>query len=360
MSEQFKSPLEEIIYLRRYLHINPELSFQEFNTQKFILNYVKDFKCEINVIKTGIMLYFDLKKEKIIGLRSEMDALPILEKTNVSYISKNKGVMHACGHDAHMALLLLVSKYINENYDKLNNNYLIVFQPSEEVSGGSKLIINSLFFNNHLPKYMISLHVYPTLKRNQIYYKSGSFLPMCTEIDIIVHGKSTHVSNLKNGIDANKIGVYIMKDLYNYFEKIPQTKFLIGVIEGGKQRNIVSDNLKIKITLRNFNYNQYLKQKKKIIDLVNKYNQDIDIKFNDEIIPLNNNVELIKLVKNKYKIYLTNKKMIGDDFSLYQTKCKIGYFLLGIKSSFLHENDFFINEEELIKGYDFLINILNI
>ena len=360
MSKQFKSSLEEIIYLRRYFHANPELSFQEYNTQKFILNYIKDFKCEINIIKTGIMLYFDLKKDKIIGLRSEMDALPIIEKTNVNYISKNKGIMHACGHDGHMAILLLVCKYINDNFDKLNNNYLIVFQPSEEISGGSKLIIDSLFFNKHLPKYMIALHVYPTLKRNQIYYKSGSFLPMCTEIDIVVHGKSTHGNNLDNGTDANKIGVNIMKDLYNYFEKETQTKFLIGVIEGGKQRNIVSDNLKIKITLRNFNYNKYLKQKNKIINLINQYKQNITINFNDEIIPLNNDDELIKIIKNKYKMYLTNKKMIGDDFSLYQTKCKIGYFLLGIKSSFLHENDFSIDEKELLKGYDFLINILNI
>ena len=186
--------------------------------------------------------------------------------------------------------------------------------------------------------------------------------------------KTSAYQSLSNGLTSLKIKVQDENNfsaIYDFSSSIVTMNFSLINEENTLLNNYLSKNsigkptvesdiLKIKITLRNFNYNKYLKQKNKIINLINQYKQNITINFNDEIIPVNNDDELIKIIKNKYKMYLTNKKMIGDDFSLYQTKCKIGYFLLGIKSSFLHENDFSIDEKELLKGYDFLINILNI
>lgn len=366
MPEQSLITLEEVKSLRRHFHRYPELSFQEYKTQEFIYSYCKNLSCQIEKIKTGIMLYFGLNKLSTIAFRAEMDALPIKEKANVEYTSNNEGVMHACGHDGHMAMLLLLAKFIHSHQEQLHNNYLLIFQPSEEVYGGSNLIIESEFFNKHLPKYIFSLHVFPTLKEGLIFYHEGPFLAMCCEIDIFIQGKAAHIYSLSEGIDANRIANLLMNKLYDYFDKLNQdnTRFLIGKINGGTQRNIVSESCSLHITLRNFNQKDYLKQKKEIMEMITQteksFNCQIKINFNDDFAPVINDKRLIELVKKHYDIKLTSRKIIGDDFAQYHTKCLTGYFLLGINSSFLHSANFSFDEKVLLNGLNFYQSILNI
>lgn len=363
---QEQSITQEITYLRRHFHQNPELSGEEYLTQEFIISYCKDFSCIIEKVKTGVLLYFDLNKEKIIGFRAEMDALPIEEKNNISFASLKDGVMHACGHDGHMAILLLVVKYINSYKNQLKNNYLLIFQPSEEKYGGSKSIAESEFYLLHKPTYLIALHVFPTLEEGKIFSKANAFLAMCCEIDIHIMGRSTHVYNIENGIDSIRIGNELIHKLYAYFDKIDKknTRFLIGKVQGGKQRNIVSDDFQINITLRNFNKDNYMQQRKHIEEIIDnikkKYQCQIDIGFNDDFDPVINDAELLTLVQRKYQIFKTEPKIIGDDFSQYQRTTKTGYFLLGIDSDFLHECTFNFNEKVLLNGYRFFVSLLNI
>lgn len=366
MSEQSIITLEELKSLRRHFHRYPELSFQEYKTQEFIYSYCKNLSCQIEKIKTGIMLYFNLNKSSTIAFRAEMDALPIKEKVDVEYASINEGIMHACGHDGHMAILLLLAKFINFHQEQLDNNYLLIFQPSEEVYGGSKLIIESDFFNKHLPECIFSLHVFPTLKEGLIFYHEGPFLAMCCEIDIFIQGKAAHIYSLSEGIDANRIANYLMNKLYDYFDKLNQdnTRFLIGKINGGTQRNIVSESCSLHITLRNFAQEDYLIQKRDIIKIIvqaeDSFNCKIKINFNDDFAPVINDKKLIELVKKHYDIKLTSRKIIGDDFAQYHTKCLTGYFLLGINSSFLHSANFSFDEKVLLNGLNFYQSILNI
>lgn len=366
MSKQYQTSLDELIYIRRTLHINPELSFEEYNTQEYILNYIQEYNFEIKKINTGVLVYIDLGFEDIIAFRSEMDALPIKEKNNCVYKSINSN-MHACGHDGHMAILLLLSKYIYHNKDKLSHNYLLIFQSSEEKYGGALSIIKSDFFQKHLPKYIFALHVFPHLKKGKIYSRSGSFLAMCVEIDIIIKGKSTHIQNINEGIDSIKIASELSNQLYTYFDKLnkAKTRFLIGQIIGGKARNICSDEAMMKITLRNYYKKNYLDQRKFIINLaeyfINKYQCDINIIFNDDFDPVYNDGKLFKIITGKYQILNTTRKIIGDDFSQYQKVCPTNYSLLGTgNTSFLHEEDFDFDEKILLSGLDYFINLLNI
>lgn len=364
MQKQYKATLEELINIYRYLHQIPELSNQEYLTQKYILKYLEQFDFEVVTVNTGVMVYVDNNKKDIIAFRAEMDALPIEEKNDFEYKSKNNN-MHACGHDGHMAILLMLCKYIYSNKNKLRYNYLLIFQPSEEKYGGSKLITDSLFFKLHVPKYTFALHLYPGLSEGKIFCRNGAFLAMCCEIDIAIKGKSTHIQNSEQGIDAIKIGNELINELYLYFDRLDKnkTKFLIGKINGGKARNIVSNNLSILITLRNFNKEDYLRQKKYISSLIDEYKNKTEIRlhFNDDFDPVINDKDLLNKVKNIHPIYETSRKIIGDDFAKYHLYSKTNYYLLGIKSnSFLHESTFAFNEKVLLKGLEFFIKLINL
>lgn len=366
MQKEFKTTLEEIAFLRRKFHKNPELSFKEYKTQEIILEYLTKFNFDVFVIETGVIVYINLNKNSIIGFRAEMDALPINEDNDIEYKSLNN-CMHSCGHDGHLAILLMLCKYIYENSSKLNNNYLMVFQPAEEKYGGSTLITCCDFFRRHLPKYMIAIHLFPNLKAGDIFYCRGSFLAMCCEIDIFIQGKSTHIYDIDNGIDSIRIMNLLISRLYTFFDKLDKykTRFLIGKIDAGNARNIVSGSAKLQITLRNYYIDDYKIQKKTIESIIKKIEIEttsiINIRFNDDFAPVINDDEIINKVKNVYDIKLTDRKMIGDDFSKYNEYTKTAYFLLGIDSkSFLHTSTFDFNEKYLLTGLDFYVHLLNL
>ena len=347
---------DELKIIRRYLHQHPELSFQEYNTQKYIISFFDKMNCKIYKVKTGVLIYFDFHKKDIIAFRAEEDALNIEETNDINYKSLNKGISHACGHDGHMAILMMLGKYINSHY--LENNYLLIFQPSEEKNGGSRCIIESEFFKTHKIKYIFALHLYPTLKEGIIYSKSKEFLPMCVEIDIKIKSFFTHVGNRNYLYDCNYILSLIMKDLYQHFNK---KIFNIGYIQGGVARNIVCGETTLLITLRNYKYEDYLKQKEIIINILKKYSTvKINYRFNDDFLPVYNDEKLLKRIGKMYHVELTNKKTIGDDFSLYNLIGTTNYSLLGVKSAFLHQSDFDFNDDVLLVGLNYFISLLNI
>ena len=144
--EQYK---DEVIQLRRHFHKHPELGFQEYETSKFIQEYLKNLGLEPKVIaKTGVVALIEGKYPgKTILLRSDMDALAVLEENDVAYVSENKGVMHACGHDGHMAMLLVAAKILTEQRDAMHGTVKLVFQPNEEEDGASFLIKEGVLKN---------------------------------------------------------------------------------------------------------------------------------------------------------------------------------------------------------------------
>lgn len=348
-----------IIEIRRHLHMYPELSNKEFLTQNFIINYLKKLDCKIYTYKTSVIAYFDNQKKETFAFRCEEDGLPLLEDNDVTYASKNIGVMHGCGHDAHMAICLKLADYINENKNINKYNYALIFQPSEEVYGGSLLTLKNDFFKKHKINYLVALHLYPKFKRGVIFSNVGPFLSKCIEIDINIKGKNKHIAFNNFDQDVNQIGCKVVNDIYSYFSLKNNIRFTFGKIVSGNIRNITSSYFNAKGSLRLFDETKYKEYKKELLDMI-KNQRNIKILFNDQYQTINNNQELFYKINRVYKIRKAPKQYIGEDFFAYQKSIKTCYFLLGTgeKNKNLHQSNFSFDEDLLSVGLNFFIKIL--
>ena len=186
LSEEF---FDEIVSVRRHLHMNPELSFEEYETSKYIQSVLKkhDIPFTTGHVETGIIATIKGKNPytKEILLRADLDALPITEDNNVEYKSKNEGVMHACGHDFHSASLIGTALILNELKEDFNGTIKFVFQPGEEkLPGGAKLMIEDGLLNNK-PQACIAQHVYPDLQVGKVGFRPGLYMASADEIYIL-------------------------------------------------------------------------------------------------------------------------------------------------------------------------------
>ncbi|MBL0047975.1 MAG: amidohydrolase [Bacteroidetes bacterium] len=191
--------LHEVSLIRRHLHAHPELSFQEFETSAYVCEKLKEYGVEYTSgwVKTGIVALVKGKnpEKKVIALRSDLDALPIVEESKVPYCSTNVGVMHACGHDVHTACLLGVAKILNELKDEFEGTVKFIFQPGEEkLPGGASLMIREGVLENPQPSAILGQHVTPQLEHGQVGFRSGMYMASADELYLTVTGKGGHAA----------------------------------------------------------------------------------------------------------------------------------------------------------------------
>lgn len=346
------------IKYRKDLHKIPELGRCEFKTKEYLLNILKNLNAEIFLpTPTAVVAYFNANKNKTICFRADMDALQINEANNVEYKSIHPGFMHACGHDGHMAMLLDYATWASDNLDKLTSNVVCLFQPSEEDKAGALDIIQSNILDELEVEEIYGIHIWPTLKENELYTKYDALLASSSELNIEFYGKSVHAANFNQGIDALKIAAEFMLDFYNFCEKI-KTKHLIsfGKFESGKTRNIISDYTRIEATMRNFDDDTFILMKEELFNLKNKYQNKFGIKINIELNDLYKSVinsnELVNKYKNSLKLnLLADSFMQAEDFGCYTRKYKSMFMLLGASNKvMLHTNNFDFNMEILETG----------
>ena len=187
----------EVVANRRYLHTNPELSFQEYNTAKFVAQKLKDIGLtpQEGIANTGVVALIEGRNpsSKVIGLRADMDALPIFEKNDVPYKSQNEGVMHACGHDAHTSSLLGTAKILQQLRDEFEGTIKLVFQPAEEKApGGASIMIKEGVLENPAPNSMLGQHVAPNIPVGKIGFREGMYMASTDEIYMTIKGKGGH------------------------------------------------------------------------------------------------------------------------------------------------------------------------
>ena len=202
LAKQLKT---EIIAIREQIHANPELSFEEYNTSLLVENYLKDLGLNPQrIANTGVwaMINGNGKSHKTIALRADLDALPITEKGNHTYISKNEGVMHACGHDVHTACLLGAAKILVSIRDQMEGNIKLVFQPGEEkLPGGASLLIKEGILENPKVDAIIGQHVMPFINTGNVGFKKGLYMASTDELYITIHGKGGHGAMPYLGVD---------------------------------------------------------------------------------------------------------------------------------------------------------------
>jgi hippurate hydrolase len=248
----------ELIHVRRHLHANPELSYQEFKTAE----YVKTKLTELGIpfeskATTGVLGIIKGKNpdSRVFALRADMDALPILEENDVPYQSLNKGVMHACGHDVHTTILLGAARILNELKDEWEGTIKLIFQPGEEKNpGGASYMIKDGVLDNPKPQGIVGLHVHPGLNIGQLSFKKGRVMASADEIYITISSKGGHAAAPHLTADTVLIASHLIVSLQQIISRNnnPTSPSVLSIcsIQGGHTTNVIPSEVKLMGTFR--------------------------------------------------------------------------------------------------------------
>ncbi len=364
----------EIVDIRRHLHQHPELSFEEFETSKYIKKILDSWgiKYTDGYVKTGILAVIEGQnpQKKCIALRADFDALPINEENNVPYASVNKGVMHACGHDAHTSSLLGAIKILNYLKSKWEGTIKFIIQPAEEkIPGGAKQMIAAGVLDSPNVKNIFAQHVYPELEIGKVGFKSGMYMASADEIYISIKGKGGHAALPLKHNNPILGAAQIISTLDAHFistEKMPCV-FAIGFIEGHGATNVIPEIVKLKGTFRAMNEEFRTQSHKEMLDISarisSKYNLTIDFNIKKGYPFLENNVPLTNRTSQIAKEYLGENnvielptRMTAEDFSYFTLERPSCFYRLGVKNEQkgiahgLHTSRFNIDENALRIG----------
>ncbi len=287
MEASIKSVDTKVVNWRRDFHQNPELSNREVRTAKIVAEHLKKLglETETGIAKTGVVALLRTGKPgPTIALRADMDALPVAERTDVPFRSTAKanyrgeevGVMHACGHDSHTAVLMGVAEVLVKSRDSLRGNVLFVFQPAEEGAppgevGGASEMLKAGIFEKYRPEVAFGLHAWASLNTGIIGYRSGPFMAGSQQWRAVVTGKQTHGSRPWQGTDPIVVAAQIVNALQTVVSRqvdITQNPAVVsvGIIEGGVRNNIIPDTVELIGTVRTFE----AKQKQQIHDAMKR------------------------------------------------------------------------------------------
>ena len=351
---------EKIKGYREHLHANPELSFQEFNTMNFVSEQLTKIGIphEKNVAGTGVVgiirgTHHSLA-QSCIGLRADLDALPILEANNVPYRSNVDGVMHACGHDVHTSILLGAAELLFELKNELPHPVKLIFQPGEEMHpGGASLMIEAGVLENPKVSRMYGLHVFPELPAGQVGLKEGLYMASSDEIHLQIQGVGGHGALPEKCINPLMMGAeFVLKAQELIIEKasddIP-TVLSFGRFEALGSTNVIPSSAEIKGTFRTMNEewraeaHQLLEKLAESISL--KYNGKANLKISKGYPFLVNSIELTQNLNATFNEVLGDEnvkelpiRMTAEDFAFYSQKIPVCFFRLGTCFSDGREN----------------------
>ena len=363
---------DEIVSIRRYMHMHPELSFQEFETSNYIKSILKSW--DINFLdgyaNTGILVNLEGKEpsSRVIALRADFDALPILEENDVEYKSKNEGIMHACGHDAHTASMLGALKILHKTKDHWRGTIKFIFQPAEErLPGGAKQMIEEGVLENPNVQHVIAQHVLPDLEVGKVGFRCGTYMASTDELYITISGKGGHAaipSSYNNPIIASS---ELVLDLNQFFNDKVDAIFAIGYIDVTGSTNIIPNEVNLMGTFRaldeSFRLESHNHMNRIVDQVAKKYNIKIDLNIKKGYPALNNDIQFTLNQINKAKEFLGEKnvidlpiRMTAEDFSYFANAVPSCFYRLGTGNKDkglihgLHTSKFNIDEDSLKIG----------
>jgi len=374
---------DEFVAIRRDFHMYPELSGKELRTSKKICDYLKDWDIEYynNIAETGVVGIVKGKKPgKTVGIRADIDALPIEEDGDKDYKSKNKGVMHACGHDVHTTILLGTAKILKKMENKLNGNVKFFFQPAEESKGGAKRMVNQGCMDDPKVDYMLGLHVMPYIDSGVVEIKYGQLNAATGTFSIEVFGKSGHGAYPDKSVDAINIAGNIIVSLQSIISRntspLESVVLSLGKISGGTKNNIICDNVKMSGTFRTLDRKIRRQTEDKINNLVTRtaeaHGGEAKVKFKEGYAELINDDKIVDVIKdNAIKLlgkdnvkYKLDPSLGGEDFSYFLEDAEGAFFHLGCGSQKkkinapLHNKRFDVDESCIKHGVH--LQILNV
>ena len=364
---------EEVIDIRRYLHQNPELSFKEYNTSKFVCSKLDEYgiEYESGIVETGVvgLIKGNNAESRVIALRADLDALPIFEENEVSYKSINEGVMHACGHDVHTSSLLGVAKILNEIKDKFEGSVKLIFQPGEErLPGGASLMIKEGVLENPIPNVIVGQHVYPQLESGKVGFKSGMYMASTDELFMTVKGKGGHAALPHLNVDPILITAHILTALQQVVSRMSHptapTVLSFGKMIANGATNIIPDKVELEGTFRamdeEWRVEAHIRMKNMAESIAESMGGECIFRIekgypflvNDEQTTENAKQAAIEFL-GKENVVDLDLRMTAEDFAYFSQEKPSCFYRLGIKNesknitSGLHTSTFNIDEDSL-------------
>lgn len=372
LSDQYK---DEFISIRRQLHSHPELSYHEFETSKFVQQKLKEFGIPHSIMATtGVVGIIEGKnpQSQVIALRADMDALPITEANDVEYISKNEGVMHACGHDVHTTCLLGAAKILNELKNEWEGTIKLVFQPGEEKNpGGASIMIKEGLLENPAPAAILGLHVHPSLPVGAFSFRSGKSMASADELYITIRSKGGHAAAPHLAGDtilaASQMIVNLQQIISRRNDPFNPSVLSITSFNGGNTTNVIPSEVKLLGTFRAMNEKWRFEAHELIKNICTNTAEIAGVNVEVEIdvgYPfLVNDQELTEIAISKAtefageeNISETELRMGAEDFAYYSHKIPACFYRLGVGNiskgitSGVHTPTFNIDEDAIPQG----------
>lgn len=364
----------KIIEIRRTLHENPELSYQETETAKLIVENLEKDAIEVRkgLGGTGVIgLLYGKNKNKTIGLRADMDALPVEEQTGLPFSSKMKGIMHACGHDNHVAMLLGAAHVLAKHRNELPNNVKFIFQPAEEDGGegGALPMIKDGALENPHVNHVFGLHIMSDFPIGTFALREGSEMAAPDAFRIEITGIGGHGSLPDQSVDPIYVGNHVISALYGIRSRyMTQTKPLVISVcslHSGTKDNIIPDKLLMEGTIRTLDENIRKEVKSKISTMIPSlaaaFGASAVVSFKENAYPVTyNDPEISKRVFgilskiDGMKVTETEPLMGGEDVSRFLQKAPGTYYFLGTRNEkkgmiYSNHNSKFTSDEDYLK-----------
>lgn len=369
---------EKVKGYREYFHKHPELSYKEFNTMAFVSDVLTKLgiQHETGIGDTGVvaMIYGDhhSQNQECIGLRADLDALPILEENDVNYKSTVDGVMHACGHDVHTSILLGAAEILQELRNELPQPVKLIFQPGEEKNpGGATYMIRDGVLKNPIVKEMYALHVFPDMQTGNVGFREGVYMASCDEIYVTIHGKGGHGATPHNTIDPIMIGATIITSIQQIVSRKcdPTVPCVLsfGHFEGLGATNVIPSKVHLKGTFRTMN-EAWRKEAWELIKtqiqlIAESQGGTANVEISVGYPYLENNPSITQKLKSKAIQMLGEThvedlpiRMTSEDFAYYSQEIPVCFFRLGVRNEAkgivygVHHPKFDIEPEALKTG----------
>ncbi len=354
MKEEIRTRLQKIAprmkEIRREIHRHPELAFEEKKTADLIASTLTelDIPHETGIAGTGVVGILGDGDAPVIGIRADMDALPMQEEADHDYCSRVEGRMHACGHDGHVAIALGTAMLAVKMADYLPGTIKFIFQPAEEGPGGAEPMIEAGVLEDPTVDYMLALHIWSAAESGKIGVKKGSSFAAIDEFDLDVLGESAHGASPHQGRDAILAAGEIIQNLQSIVSRsvdpIDSAVITVGRIEGGDRRNIIAGKARLEATVRSLDETMRDKLERRIREVISGICQahgvDYDLDYRRLYPPLNNNeevtevvrVEAEKIVGGENVIRVSSPTMGGEDFAYFLRERPGTMFWLGGRS----------------------------
>ncbi len=362
-----------ILKTRRDLHRIPETAYKEKKTAAYVTDYLnrEGFEVQTGIARLGVVgLMKTGKPGPTLMIRADMDALPLSEATGLAFSSTHEGIMHACGHDAHMAIALGAATVLNKIKSELSGNIKFLFQPAEEGPGGAKPMIEAGVMENPRVDYSIGCHVWPDIPEGTIGLKTGRFMAAMDRFDIKIIGRGGHGAMPHLCVDALEVGIQIVNALQRivsrHMNPLEPTVITVGSFHAGSAFNVIPGDAQLSGTTRTFNEDIWASWEARIEKVVRgvceSMGAEFELKFAQGYPPTINDESMIEVVRRcaekvvgKDLVVEPQPTMGGEDMAYYLQKSKGFFYALGVGregSAPIHNPEFDFDEDILLLGVE--------